>query len=440
MAPEFTWITFLAARQVLAQRLADPNNIFWTDAENKLYLTEALRTFNALTEYWNADFQFQATSASVWYNLATQANSSRLQTVKDSDLYTLMQYHLLEQPTGGGTWTGTSQFALADLQGALQRRRDEVIQVSGCNMVQLPPQPSVPNSNRIQLPDTVLETRRARFIPSRSPTDYGPPITLTREDRAVFDAFEPDHLQEWTLPASWSEIAQPPLFLETDTAQNVPGVFDIIAVQSGPTFNPPTQTLLGVPDDWSWVCKWGALADLLSRESEATDRVRAQFCLQRYMDGLKAMRESNWLVSGEINGVPVDTVSLAEMDSFSNEWQDNESYPNVVVAGTDFIAACPVQTGRNQVGVDVTVVGNAPIPVLDTDFVQVSRDTFDAVISYAQVLANLKMGGADFTDSLQLMADFANTAMEVNKRLSKIGLFADVLRSESKRQNEAQER
>src|SRR5271157_1308287 len=136
---QYIWITYLQARQQLAARLADSANIFWTDDELKFYFCEALRTWNALTEQQNADFAFTATSAATWYDLSTLTGSPRLRTLTDAYLYTAMQYALLEPPTGAGTWTGTSQFSLADLQYALQRRRDEVIQISGCNLKQLPP-------------------------------------------------------------------------------------------------------------------------------------------------------------------------------------------------------------------------------------------------------------------------------------------------------------
>ena len=438
MAPQFTWIQYLAARNILAQRLADPNKLFWSDAELGLYLCEALRTWNALTEFWNADFDFDSTWASVWYNTGTLPASPRVRTVQDLDLYTIMQYHLLEPPTGGGAWTGTSQFALSDLQGALQRRRDEVIQVSNCNLSLVPPYNSVPNTFRVILTDNTLEGVRMRFIPDSSAVNYGPPVTLTREDRRAFDAFEPDHLQTSAVPSSWSLLAGPPLMFDVDTAPNFPGTFELIALLSGQTFSPPTGTLLNVPDDWSWVCKWGALSDLLSRESEATDRLRAQFCLQRYIDGLKAMSVSNWILSAEINGVPVDTPSVTEMDAFSPEWQENETWPAVVVAGMDYIAPCPVNRSGQITGVEITVVGNAPVPAQDTDFVQVSRDVFDAILSYAQVLATFKMGGSEFIDSLQLLAEFAKAAEEQNQRIANMALFSDVLKSQGKRQDRIQ--
>ena len=441
--PQYSWLTYSAARQQLAARLADSGNIFWSDVECGLYLIEALRTWNALTEIWNADFQFTPESAEVWYNLGefnpNFGNSSpRLRTVTDAQLYTMMQYHLLEPATGTLPWTGTSQFSLSDLQNALQHRRDEVIQITGCNLDQLPPLNATPNTRRTQFPDTVLEPRRARFVTADS--TFGNPFTMTREDQWAFAHSEPGYLQTSAIPQAWSVIAGPPLMMDVDTAPNVPGYYDVLYLESGPVFNPPAQTLMGVPDDWSWLPKWGALSDLLGRDSEATDRQRADYCLKRYEQGLQIMVESNWLLSATINNVPVDTPSVREMDAFSPEWQDDpNAWRCAVMAGMDFVAMCPIATSvPNALG--LTLVGNAPIPVKDADFVQISRDDFDVVLDYAQVLASFKQGGIEFMSTKDLEKNFFTAAMANNQRLAKMGIFSDMLHSEGKRQDVNQPR
>ena len=92
----YSWITLLQARAALAARLADPNMVFWSAAELLLYLSEALRTWNALTEQWNVDFVFNPTSTA-WYNFGTIASSPRMRTVTDAYLYTVMQYRVTQE-------------------------------------------------------------------------------------------------------------------------------------------------------------------------------------------------------------------------------------------------------------------------------------------------------------------------------------------------------
>jgi hypothetical protein len=266
--------------------------------------------------------------------------------------------------------------------------------------------------------------------------------TLAREDYWSWDKFKPYHGQTPGTPSAWGVIEGPPLIVALDNPPDVSGQVDIIALMSGTPFSPPAATLMGIPDDWCWVAKWGALADLLSQESETTDIPRAQFCLQRYVDGLKAMVRSNWLVSGRINGLPVDTPALAEMDHYAPEWEiDQNAWPSVVVAGMDFLAPCPVMNWPTDIqGVVLRVVENAPVPVADDDYVQVSRDTFDAILNYAQAIAMFKQGGSEFAAGGPLLEQFALQAFETNSRLANMGLFADVMKTQGKRQDVVVER
>jgi hypothetical protein len=179
---------------------------------------------------------------------------------------------------------------------------------------------------------------------------------------------------------------------------------------------------------------WGALGDLLNSEKEKTDRERARYCLERYDNGLKIMKQSNWLINANINGVPCDTPSLFEMDSYSTEWQNSPSlWPTIVQAGMDYVGVCP--TASCVVG--MSLVGSAPVLDSTGTYVQVSRDDWETVLGYAQRLATFKMGGADFYRSEPLEMDFYRAAQETNSRLIEMGIFDEMLHSEGRREDES---
>lgn len=429
--PAYTWLTFAQAKNALRGRLA--NNQFWIDVELGLYLIEGLRVWNALTESWPVKFSFTPAIqnsgnpwVSGWNNMGTLAGSPRLRTVTDADLYTEMQYHLLEPPTGAGTWTGTSQFSLAEMQFALQKRRDEAIQSFGCNLAQIS-LASTPNVSMATYPDTTLEPKRNRFVPAAG---FGNPVTLTREDDQSFDYFDPGYAQQPGLPASWGVIAQAPLTMGVDHAPNVAGRYDSIVLQSGPSFAPPAASLLGMPDDHSYLAKYGAMADLLGRESEATDRARAAYCLQRFIDGMKIAKASNFMMDATVGNASASTTSLYEKDWVQPEWEQSveQGWPEMVIAGVDFLAVYPI--GSPSAG--LTLISNAPIPSADGDFIQASRDVFDVILSYAQHIAAFKDGGEEFAATKVLLDDFYKAAQATNNRVAKLGLFTDVMRSEGR--------
>jgi hypothetical protein len=247
MAAPYSWLTFLAGRQQLAARLADPDMVRWTDAELKLYIAEALRVWNCLTFTWKTEFTYSigAGSAAVWISLGTLAGSPRFRTLTSNDVFTLMEYHLGEPPTGG-TWTGTTQFNINDLAIALQRYRDEMIQLSNCNMANIT-LPYDVNVRRIDLPDNVLEVPRSRWIPVQpaAPEAARPPVTLFRDDKMAEMGYQPGYLQEQNGSPSFYNVAtSPPLTLDVDVAPVVPGTYDLLVLESGIPIAPPTASLL----------------------------------------------------------------------------------------------------------------------------------------------------------------------------------------------------
>ena len=435
--PAYSWITLTEGVNALQGRLQ--SNTFWSFPECQVYLTESLRVWSALTDGQQqgvSDFVFTA-AGSTWNNLGTLANSPRLRTVTDQNLYAQMLYMLLEPQLNAGVWAGTNQFNLPALQFALQKRVTEVIQACATNLANLSPINYIPGTRRIALPDTILESVRMRIVPQRSPVDYGPPLTMTREDTQAFQYFEPGYLQTFDIPTSWSEASEPPIAIDVNNAPNIPGTYDLIALQSGPVFNPPAASLLGIPDDWSWVPMYGALADLLSSDPERSDPERAAYCLKRFTDGIEIMRQSNWLLQAAINGVAVSTPSLFSKDWTSPEWQDDPNqWPCLVQAGMDLVCAAPAASQS----VNVTLVGNAPVPLAGGDFLQIPRDVFDVILSYAEHLATFKEGGEEWSSKQGLEMDFYRAAAETNKRLEKIGIYDDILHSQGQKQNMDQPR
>jgi hypothetical protein len=488
----YQWLTFLTARQQLAARLADSGNVFWTDTECGLYIVNALRMFNTLTFTWKQDFVFN--SSSLWNSLGTLINSPRLRTLTDTNCYTLMEYMLLEPPTGG-TWTGTSQFTINDFSTALQHRRDETLQISNCNQLLLPNIALTPNTRRTYVPDTVIDVERVRYLPLQATTTgtaasaatsvtlasitgiatgqlvtgtnivyptivtevgstsitiypattgvvsgtlkFYTASTLYRDDTIAQEFYEaPLYQQASGTPQTFMLTSEPPLSWDVDVPPNQPGAYEAVVLESGAAFSPPAATLLNVPNDFAWALIWGAIADLLGRESEATDRARATYCLRRYQDGLNLLLKTPWIMLAKVNGAAVDVPSIAAMDRYAPEWDSTPATfgPCVVAGGIDCIAA------PQGSGIGVTVLANAPVPSFDADYVQVSRSNWDIVLDLAQVFATFKQGGTEFQSALELESRAIQACAAENNRLKSMGSFSDILVQRGQAQDRNQER
>jgi hypothetical protein len=429
--PNYQWINFVTGRNELAQRLYDENKVWTVDAELGIYIQQALRMFNALTYTWKVDYVFNPTT--LWNSLGALPGSPRVRTLTDIDCYTQMEYMLLEPPSGG-FWTGTPQFAIADFAQALQGRRDEVLQVSNCNQQLMANIPLMPNTRRTVLPDNVIEVARVRYLPIPS---LGSPATLFRDDTIAQEFYEYGFMQaQPNTPQTFMLSSEPPLSWDVDIPPSLPGTYEAVTLLSGQAFVPPASTLLNIPDDFMWMLIWGAMSDLLGRESEAVDRQRADYCLKRYLDGMKLMLKSPWIMLANVTGVPVTTESIVAADRYTPEWDSSPTTfgPFLVTGGIDFFAS-PQGTS-----IGLTVLGNAPVPVADTDFIQVSRSNWNTILDLAQCFACFKMGGEEFQAALELEARAVQACAAENSRLKSTGAFADILIQRGLMQEVDQER
>ena len=456
MALSFQSVTWGQLDAELALRLNDTNGIRWLVPERRLYLAEALREWNALTQQYVLDWaptftQPNPATLPVWQSTGNGVNalagnnptSPRYQTLTNADVYTLIQYHLLEPPSGVGTWIGTSQFSLQDFVNAFMRRRDQILQLTDCNVGPVQVSSIVPNTNRIQLPDStsrsILDVRRVRYLPTS-----GSPVTLYRDDSLAMEYFDTQYLQTDEAPLTWDVLGSPQQFLTFDTLVNVPNTLDVLAVLSGGNLNPSDTSPLLIPDDFFWVLKYGMMADLLVKETESRDLLRAQYCEKRFQEGIQVMKELPWLLQARINNIPVDTPSFYEADQFDYEWQSNsDAMAQIVRGGIDLFAISPLipaTTPNTSVGINLSLVANAVIPTADDQFVQVSREILDVILDEAEHLAQFKEAGQEFQESIALHQRFIEMAVETNRRLKESGIFYSDLRRPISKEDEAEPR
>ena len=436
MASPFNYLTWAQAQQEVALRLGDENFVFWTAAEIATYLKEAMQVWNCLTAYWAVPYNltFGPTPGTTWL-YANVTGSPRAQTATDSDVYVLIQNHLLEPPVGGN-WTGTDQFSLNDLTQAMSRRRNEILQASACNLIETIAV-LTPNTNSVTLEDTILDVRRVRWVPVAP----GSPVTLQRGDTRSFQYYTPAFAQSTLNPLRWDVIGSPPQVITLDTNVNQPSFLQVLGIEGADDFPavPVDAMPLLIPDDWAWVLKFGAMADILTKEQEGRDLERSVYCSNRYVEGMKLMAYMPWLLQAFINGVAVDTQSLSGADRYNYEWESRPgAFPEIVVAGIDTFALSPVPT--TTMSVTLKVVGNAPIPVLGTDEIQVPRDVLNSVLDEAQHLALFKMGGQEFKESMTLHQGFIKMALRTNQRLQESGIFSSTIRPQEDRQDADQPR
>lgn len=432
----YSYLTFGQAKAQLAARLYDTTDSFWTNIEKGVYILQAVSAFNSLTNYWRSEFTFDTVINNPWYDITKATRSLRPLTVTTQQIVSTIQYMLLEPISGGYPliWTGSNQFSITDILNAIQRRRDEILSTTGCYITQRNV-PAIPG--RTFLPDTVIDVRRVAWIPIANPSGFVNSPMLP-DDEWGLQSFESDYTTQIPgTPSTYRQSTEPPLSFDTDIPPAVPGSYDVLSVDAGPLVTPDINAALNIPDDFTWVLIFGVLSDLLSKESNAKDSLRAQYCEGRYKQGLALLLTSSAILYSRIDNLPLYIDSVQNTDNFRFGWQsETPSQPDLLMtAGLNLIGLSPIPDADYQVL--ASVVQNAPLPINDLDKIQVGRDDLEAIIDYAQHLASFKMGGLEFMSTYPLLNRFHSRATEYNSKLNELGEFTKPMYEMSQLQAEA---
>jgi len=426
----YGYLTLAEAQTELAGRLGDPKSIFWTTAELTLCIREALRYWNATTMAWKTRFTFNTTTDESWYDLTAGIVTPIPFDVTDSEVLSFLLYNLIEPQLSGGNYVGTDMFSLDDFTQAMQRRRDQFLLETGMvtsqSVISLPPPPQ----NRVTLADTVIDVKRMAFI-----DDNGVYSTLWRTDEWAAQAFQNNWNLKPQTPNGFSIAAVAPLVLSIIPPPSVHGTAELVTVNSGAALNPAAGVSLGIPDDFAWVVRMGALADLLNRDGQARDAKRAEYAQARWTEGIALAKIFNSVVNAYINGVQVVPQSVRSFSTYRAGWQNEApGAPNAIGVMSWNLVAIASQPDAGPYSLLFDLVQNAPVPVIAGDFLQVGREDLDVILDYAQHLASFKSGGDEFMDTVPLYQNTVGAAKARNDRLRLEIPFYDSLSDRATRQ------
>lgn len=416
--PQFTSnLTYAQFRTALAARLDDYSKTFWTDNELKSYTLEALQTWNSMALFYHDRDTFSTVNNQTFYDLTTALSGSMLMpTVTDRQLINAIQDALLEPRTTNwalGTPAMTEMFTVDDLTGAIQRRRNQLLMESGVMQTHSTQAITANATGRFTLTDVEIDVRRAAWLRASSYTSL-----MCTNDMAVNGFSTSSLITAADPPISFATILTQPVQIALFPPPSLNGTLDLLTVNNPANLDPASSAGgLGIPDDLAWVVKWGALADLLGRDGQARDPLRAQYAQQRWLEGLIVAQMLPSVTAAYIAGSPVVLGDVWNADGYANGWQNlTHAQPtDVLMACWNTVALSPTPNGVYTITCDL--LRNMVLPASDSDVVQVGREVVDVILDYAEHLAAFKMGGQEFSDSMPLLQRFQRVCMEWNARL-----------------------
>jgi hypothetical protein len=414
----YTHTTFLQAKNQLAARLRDSSKLFWSDIELGGLIADALYTWQLLTGYWRDRGVFNTAAGSLFYDLHTALPTLLGMTITTQQAVSAMQYLLLE-PATPTIWTGTGMFTLADITTTLQNRRNQFLVDTESIVTALNVAAAAPPLSREQLPDNVINVLRAVW---KDISGVRNSMFENYEYNAT--AYDPLWVVTPGLPGTFSVLSTPPLVIQVIPPPNNIGSLELVVVRTPAALDPTDPTdLINLPNNSAWIAGWGALADLLLREGESYDSVRGQYALARYEHGVKVAAEHKHAVQWELQGVPKIPSAVLDSDIYDVDWHNiaPTTPRDLLLIGQNLVAVNPLADGVYSITVDV--IRNAPVPVLDADFLQLGGQDLEIILGYAQHVAAFKLGGGEFLATMPLFNSFMKQATAYNTRLAEINEY-----------------
>lgn len=420
----YSGIKYFQLIDALAARLSDPDHAFWSENELKSYLTEALRTNQVFTSIYNKRVTIPTAPNTLFYDLFSLV-PELAPSVTDEEVMRDIAFALQEPYiVGTGTWVGTQQFTASSVLQAIQYRRDKFFLETGLVLQNSEVSGPTPTTPSIGLAQSVMDVRNALW------KDLDGNYSLMwRTDQFILNSVPSTQLTPG-IPENFYTYPLQPLIMEVAPTPLDIGQINLLTTNTGATLTLGSPQILGVPDDLCWVIKFGALADLFAQDGPGQDDARATYCESRWRDGITLSRITNFVHTGQNNGIPWYIDSLAQMNTGDPTWITRASgTPEVLALSGNMACVGPVADGVYSLTFDI--MPKMIIPPSPTSYVQVGPETIDILLDYAQHLANVKEGVKELTNSQRQYENMVRFAAIQNDKLRAAAQNFDVMSDRS---------
>lgn len=423
MADVYQNLTLGQARALLAARLNDASMNFWLSDELDGLIKESIQTWNVAALYHRTRAQFSTTPGQAFFDISTVLSDADglvlPRTLTTAQIAKSIVYHLIENngAVADGISTSTAMFSITDINNAIAKRVNRFLEETGQIVTRIT-LPVTPGDGRIEIPNDWIDVRRAGWI-----TPENAHTVLWRVSEYVLDSqFDNWNISPTNVPSAYSVATAPLLWLQVAPPPRDIGTLELLIVDSSNTIN--------IFNDFGWVIKFGAMADLLGQEGEGKDAERSAYCQQRWDEGVQLAKIMTTVLRVMINGQSVQACDVFNLDAQVPSWQDSIgsasndlATPNVpAFASANLMALYPVPNatlsvpdGKHSITVDT--IRNAILPINDNSYLQIGPEWERVVLGYAHHLSAFKMGGADFQATFDEYKLAFQSAMSENERL-----------------------
>lgn len=431
---DYNHTTFKDLRQMIADALGDSKMSFWTSDDIDLCIKETLLTFGALSGFWKGTFFTQTVDKKQIYDIFTDCTD--ITRIKPSmtfeDVLKWINRDLIENISQANP---ISKVITIDDIMTLIEGRYNLYQLK-TNLVLSQYLLNIQAQNNLySLADETIDLIRVLYTEDTDPAIIE---VLRKEDEVSLSYFDQDSLLDESQPEFYTSVYGMNNELKLYPMPANAAVLQLIAVNALTGFI-GIGTPINLPNNLVPYLKWGVLTDIYSKDGLLNNPIMAQYCDQRWQEGVIIGKSYAAILSPKADGIPIFIDSMYMMDLNQN-FEYSKDAPNVLgLAGLNIFELENIPD-TDVHSVEFVLEHNAPIPNIDEDFIQVELEYIDAIVEYGMHLATLKGGIADLQPTIPAMQDFLQIAIQHNKKLQLRGITLETILGTTKKEEEAQPR
>ena len=422
----YTHTTFGYAKDRLAGLLGDPSKTFYTDEELGRYIIEALRFWGLTAQYWRQGTTIELVPGQAFYDVKDAMdplmemgmnyqpqtpNVTDRELINDINL-SLMEPQILDWTAG---WAGTEQFSLEDITELLEKSREDILRQTACIVTEAS-FPVIAGEQRVMMAETDQDVSIGTILRA----SY-----QEADSDIVYPLYSIDYYsaQATVDTATWPAVGRPKAYTLNNAPLHCmdlwpkpanPGTLRVYSQRINlPRNLIPTQlsTLLNVPNDAAWILKYRTLDDLLGSDGLGKAPELAEYCRQRWQQGVDILSLYGSFLWAELGGRRLTISSQFQLDAQRPLWQGQMGTPrSVQQLSWNLISVYPVPDDEYTLSMDLVV--SAPIPMADTDYLNIGPQYIQSIYDYAQHVAMMKVQGPEFGATIALYQDCVKAAIE----------------------------
>jgi len=386
----------------MGELLDDTSFAYFTRPEITFALYEGLTVFGSLCSYWRQRgvFNIDPTDPSPFYDLSQQLPALRPRTTTLDTVVKIIQYRLLESPTGIAGTDGSGQVSILSILQAVARARNRFcLDVHFPNNVHPNYAPVAPPDGLVSFPQSSVYVHRASWKDSG-----GQWANLWRQDDWVFDHSPGDWPTNVGFPEAYSEAELAPLQLQIYPNPANAGTLEAVTVDSVDIDITDLNSLMQLPNEWVYAVTWAAIEDLMTGGGQIIDALRGEYASQRYKQAVEFAKDARSVIRLTLNGNPLDIDTLAAIDAGNPYWRNQVGRPQMAGILYDIVAINPgIMDQQYAIGADLVVP--APLPT-GGEFVQIGEESLEDILDYASHVLMFKCGGKEFQDTFGMYDNF----------------------------------